>query len=417
MIVKRLKVANVRAIEAVEFQFQPGINLIVGVNGAGKTSVLDSLRVCLSAFVKRANKLRTPVEGFVLDDIRVGTNALTVECTVRRASAEHQYVIHKPREASAQREGMAGRPREQVHDTPGKASFLGAAPEPATGEEIGGRPLAALFSTKRAVPSARTPSKRLAAGGVAAAFADAFADRELRLGELAAWMRAQEAVRSERARAGRALDAFENAVVRFLPGYANLRTDDSKRPRLLIDGDDGTVAVRQMSDGERGVLALVLDLTRRLVQANPELTDPVAEAEAVVLIDEIELHLHPSWQRQIVRKLEATFPSCQFIATTHSPQVIGEVEHDRVQIIADGEVYRPPNAFGMDSSRVLEEIMDAPPRNRKVKELLAQVSREIDSQRYKMAKGLLVELVEQLGENDPEVTRIKTLLDFMEGDD
>ena len=415
MRVTSLKLANLRAIETAEFRFQSEFNLIVGVNGVGKTSMLDALRVCLSAFVKQANQLRAPVEAFALDDIRVGANALGVDCYVQIGSTEHHYLIHKPREASAPQEKKAGMPREQVHDTPGKALFLGHGPTPVTGWEPGGRPLAVLFSTNRAVPSERAPSKSVAAGGTAAAFADAFANRELQLGELAAWMRVQETLRSERPLAGRALAGFEEALSRFLPGYTNLRVDSTKRPRLLIDHGRSTVSVRQMSDGERGTLALVLDLTRRLVQANPEMSDPVAEAEAVVLIDEIDLHLHPKWQRQIVHKLTTTFPRCQFIATTHSPQVIGEVEHDRIQIIANGEVYSPTHSFGVDSSRVLEEIMDAHTRTADVGKLLTKVSREVGKQRYEKARGLLAQLVERLGENDPEVTRIRTLLDFMEG--
>ena len=417
MIVTRLKLVNLRVIEAAEFRFQPGFNLIVGVNGVGKTSILDALRVCLSAFVKQANKLRAPVEAFTLGDIRVGANALSVECSGQIRSSEHHYLIHKPRESTAPQEKKAGMPREQVHVTPEKGLFLGAVPTPVTGREPGGRPLAVLFSTKRAVPSERAPSKSVAAGGTAGAFADAFVNRELRLGELAAWMRVQEALQSERDLAGRALAAFEDAVSRFLPGYAHLRVDTNERPRLLIDRGHSTVAVRQMSDGERGILALVLDLTRRLVQANPQMSDPVAEAEAVVLIDEIDLHLHPKWQRQVVHKLTAAFPRCQFIAATHSPQVIGEVEHDRIQIIANGEVYSPTHSFGVDSSRVLEEIMDADPRTTKVEALLSQVSQEVGTQRYERARGLLARLVDQLGENDPEVTRIRTLLDFMEGEE
>ena len=307
-------------------------------------------------------------------------------------------------------------PRAQVHDTPEKATFLGKPPSMVTGREPGGRPLAVLFSTNRAVPSERAPGKNVAAGGIAAAFADAFANRELRLGEFAAWMRVQEALKSERASAGRVLAAFEDAVRRFLPGYAHLRVEGDERPRLLIDRDSTTVAVRQLSDGERGTLALVLDLTRRLAQANPEMTNPAAEAEAVVLIDEIDLHLHPRWQRQIVRNLTSAFPRCQFIATTHSPQIIGEVEHDRIQIISNGQVYSPTHSFGVDSSRVLEEIMDADPRAQEVNELLSQISQEVGKPRYQSARDLLSKLVGKLGEDDPEVTRIRTLLDFMEGE-
>ena len=391
MRVTSLKLTNVRAIETAEFRFQPGFNLIVGVNGAGKTSMLDSLRVCLSAFVKQANKLRAPVEAFALDDIRVGANALTVECSGQIHSSEHRYLIHKPREASAPQEKKAGMPREQVHDTPEKASFLGTVPMPVTGREPGGRPLAILFSTNRAVPSERAPSKSVAAGGTAAAFADAFANRELRLGELAAWMRVQETLQPEHEQAGRALAAFEDAVSRFLPGYAHLRVDSNKRPRLLVDCGRSTVAVRQMSDGERGILALVLDLTRRLVQANPEMSDPVAEAEAVVLIDEIDLHLHPKWQRQIVPKLAAAFPRCQFIATTHSPQVVASVEPDQVHLLAPVGIIRPDRSLGMDSNWILRHLMEANDRPEDAKAAIQSVESLIGKGTFKKARATISE--------------------------
>lgn len=203
---------------------------------------------------------------------------------------------------------------------------------------------------------------------------------------------------------------------RFLPGYGNLRVKGDGVPKLLIDRAGATLEVRQLSDGERGTLGLVLDLTRRLAQANPGMKDPAGEAEAVVLIDELDLHLHPKWQRQIARNLTTTFPRCQFIATTHSPQVIGEVEHDRIQIIANGQVYSPTHSFGVDSSRVLEEIMGADPRAQEVKALLSQLSQEVAKQRFENARGFLAELVDRLGEADPEVTRARTLLDFMEGE-
>ena len=100
MIVTRLKVTNLRAIETAEFGFHPGINLIVGVNGVGKTSVLDALGVCLPAVVKQANKLQGRVGWFSVEDIRIGADALTVECDVRIRDREHSYVVHKPRGSS-----------------------------------------------------------------------------------------------------------------------------------------------------------------------------------------------------------------------------------------------------------------------------------------------------------------------------
>ena len=406
MRVARLELANLRAIEAAEFRFRPGFNLVAGANGVGKTTVLDALAVCLSDVVRRANALRGRAARFEIEDIRKGADALDVACGVESGEdgGRRVYALHKP--------------RERAHDTPEKAGFVGDAPPFASGAEPEGRPLAVLFSTNRAVPSERAPAKGAAAGGVEAAFSGALSGRELRLGELAAWIRAQEALRPERPAAQRLLDALEEAVRRFLPGFRNLRADgEGARGSLLIDRGAAALPVRTLSDGERGVLALALDLTRRLAQANPDMQDPAAEAEAVVLIDEIELHLHPAWQRRIVANLAATFPKCQFIATTHSPQVIGEVEHDRIQIVADGQVYAPSHSFGVDSSRVLEEIMDAEPRTEEVAALLSKISRTIGDDRYDDARALSAELSRRLGENDPEVTRVRTLLDFMTGDE
>ena len=415
MRVTSLELTNLRAIQTAKFQFQPGINLIAGVNGVGKSSVLTALCVSLSAFVKQANGLRNKVEAFTTDDIRVGAVALRVECGAQIGSTEYRYLIHNPRETSVPQKNV-GMPREQVHDTPARYSFLGRRPPPiAAAEELSGRPLAILFSTSRAVPSRRKPSKTVAAGGAHAAFGDAYASRELRLGEFAAWMRTQEALQSERSStAARALVVVGDAVSRFLPEYSNLRVNRDSR-QLMINRGSSTVAVRQMSDGERGILALVFDLTRRLFQANPEKGNPVAEAEAVVLIDEIDLHLHPVWQRQIVQKLTATFPRCQFIATTHSPQVIGEVEHDRIHIMSNGEVYSPTHSFGVDSSRVLEEIMRVDPRSKDVQRALSDVSSEISQKNYTKARKMLANPAVVLGENDPEIIRIATLLDFLEG--
>ena len=413
MKVTTLQLTNLRPISFAKFSFQPGFNLLVGTNGVGKSSVLDALSVCLSAYIKKANGLRVRKRGFSPSDIRIGASALSVECVSQIGSKEHRYLIHHPRETSVpqlERDGVASK---QVHDTPPKSAFLGEPPQAATGKELEGRPLAVLFSTNRAVTSRRAPNKRTAVGGTSAAFGDALFSRELNLSEIAAWMRVQDSLISERPSAATALVTLENTVRQFLERYTDLRIDNSGR-ELLIDRGNKTVSVRHMSDGERGALALVLDLTRRLVQANPEIDDPVAKAEAVVLIDEIDLHLHPSWQRSIVHNLVSTFPRCQFIATTHSPQVIGEVDHKHIHIMTDEGVYPPTHSFGVDSSRLLEEVMDAESRTGTVQDLLLQVSMAIDKQHYKEARGLVDPISDLLGETDPEVTRIQTLLDFLE---
>ena len=404
MRVTHLKLANFRSVKAAEFHFGPGINLIVGVNGVGKTGVLDALGVCLASFIRHAYDLRTDFEVFRLDDVRVGAAALHVECTVRHGGTDYTCDVRKP--------GVM--PERQGVDTP--QSFKDNSLHRPSAADPGGVPLAVLFSTFRALASRRTLSKTAAAGGVAAACAGAFDNRELQFDEFVQWIQARQTLAQERPAAAEVLTAVAETVARLLPGYSNFRVDRDKCPELLIDHGGVALKVNQLSNGERGVLAMVLDLTRRLAQANPTLTDPGTEAEAVVLIDEIDLHLHPKWQRQIARNLTTSFPRCQFIATTHSPQIIGEVEHDRIHIMADGEVYSPSHSFGVDSSRVLEEIMEAEPRNREVKDLLARASQFVDRDRFEEARELLGKLEVRLGSDDPDVTGLRTLLGFLEGD-
>jgi len=415
MIVTRLKLTNVRAVEAAEFSFKPGFNIIVGVNGAGKTTALEALAVCLAAVTRHVNHLRGPIHGFTAADIRASTDALTVESDVTFGKQPYTYLVHQPRTAAVPQSGKEGKPREQTMDTPSKATFVGDTPPVADGNTMP-RPLAVLFSTRRAVPSDRAPTKSAVAGGHAAAFAEAFSPRELRLGEFAAWMRAQTALSGESPSAARVLDAFKQVVQRFLPGYGNMRASDDANPQLLIERKGVEIPVRQLSDGERGALALVLDLTRRLAQANPNLEDPAAKGPGVVLIDEVDLHLHPKWQREIVRNLPAAFPSLQFIASTHSPQVIGEVDHERIQIMGRGRVFSPTHSLGVDSSRVLEEIMDAPSRDPEVQAQLDDISKKVADKNLAEAEKLVNALSVKLGENDPEVVRARTLLDFLEGE-
>ena len=279
MRVTRLKLANVRPIEMAEFGFQPGFNLIVGVNGVGKTTVLDALSFCLRAVVRESVRRITRGDAFTNDDIRVGADALDVECETGIGDKSYRYLLHKTRSATVAQAKKAGRVREQVHETPDREEFIGGTPKLSKGLAPGGRPFALLFSTNRAVPTERAPSKGVAAGGIPAAYAEAFSCRELRLVEFASWLRAQQALRREKRSIQGVLDAFENTVRRFLAGYSNLRVSDDDPPKLLIDHGKTTLSARQLSDGERGTLAMVLDLTRRLAQANQEMADPAAEAD------------------------------------------------------------------------------------------------------------------------------------------
>lgn len=255
--------------------------------------------------------------------------------------------------------------------------------------------------------------------GVQKAFDGALEEREVSFRDFMHWFKWLEHSDNNATKTGREriLGTLRQAVTDFVPEFKNLRLEESPRLRFIVEKSGVALELGQLSDGERGLLALVFDLTRRLALANPTLNDPIAQGQAIVLIDEIELHLHPSWQRKVMRRLMATFKNCQFIVTTHSPQVLGEVEARCVHLLTreDGQIvrWRPPEALGLDSNRVLEELMGGRARNKDTEEALARLFKAIDDEQFDAARAQ-IKAIQATMPNEPELTRANTLISFLE---
>jgi predicted ATP-dependent endonuclease of OLD family len=300
MNIKRLDITGLRAFEHAEFEFRPGVNLLVGVNGVGKTTVLDALRICLSKFLPGLNSppIFTPWLTFSHADIRGTSQSLIVTVFFEANECNYKIDVHKQRETHVADKPGSVRQQTVARPEVGSLIFLDGKRKP---DE---KPFLGLFySTRRSLVSQRKSRLGKAVGGVAGALAYALHDRELEMAEPAYWMRAQEAIARERPVARKHLVALRQAVSQFLPEFKNLRAGTSPKPTLFLEKNKTLLDVRQLSDGERGLLALVLDIARRLSQANPSLKDPITQGKAVVLIDELDLHLHPKWQRTIVERL------------------------------------------------------------------------------------------------------------------
>jgi predicted ATP-binding protein involved in virulence len=151
-----------------------------------------------------------------------------------------------------------------------------------------------------------------------------------------------------------------------------------------------------------------------LAIANPDPTKNALEGEGIVLIDEIELHLHPQWQRDIIPRLTSTFPNCQFIVTTHSPQVLSNVKKENVFIVEDFQVYPADHpTFGRDSNSILSELMGVSERPIEIQNKLTECLYKIDDGQIEEAKILLRELSDLLGYNDSEIVKANTLISFL----
>ena len=137
-----------------------------------------------------------------------------------------------------------------------------------------------------------------------------------------------------------------------------------------------------------------------------------------MLIDEVELHLHPTWQRRVLGALRSTFPNCQFIVTTHSPQVLSEVPNDAVVLVKDFQFVRPgaPTA-GRDSNAILTEAMGTPDRPVAQAAAIESIAALLDEGRHAEARAQLDALALQLTERDREVVELRTMLHFLGSDD
>lgn len=435
MELKHLTLTHIRAFDQAEFEFQPGMNLLVGINGAGKSTVLDVLRIMLSQTLPKITASRSrPLEFDKANDITVGQGALTAELSFTAAGIPFEHFIHIPREdyvVDRQQEGVV---RGQTYDLPERNDLKpdgNAIPNHLKSSKE--QPLVLYFSTHRSLPSMAAPSKAISAGGQAAAFAEALGHRELRIREFADWWLVQQALAHEKAQDDRQMSLFENgyyneylyrldaldaALSRFLDNCTNLQAVRNPEPTLLIDKDGKTLDIRMLSDGERSMIALVLDLARRLAIANPQLESPLTKGKAVVLIDELDLHLHPRWQRTIANQLTETFPNCQFIASTHSPQIIGEVNPKGLNFLVreNGQVkvYSGTQGYGLDTNWILENLMGTPARSPEAQAQIDSVETALEDGELDKARAELEKLRSMLHGEDGEVVRLEASINNLE---
>lgn len=221
------------------------------------------------------------------------------------------------------------------------------------------------------------------------------------------------------------LEAVRHAIASFLPDYG--QPSVRREPlRMVVRKYNQEYRIDQLSDGEKCLIALIGDLARRLAIANPSRPNPL-EGSGVVLIDEIDLHLHPAWQRMIIPRLSQVFPNCQFIVSTHSPQVLGEVEASDIRLLYwdenEGIIHHvPKQARGLDSNGILDELMrpngDIPTltRNREIMERLDKLFQVIDEERFPEAKQEIAALKEELHGSIPDLVHAESLIAMLEDD-
>lgn len=425
MIIHNLKLEQFRGFMNTTIDFTPGFNLLVGENGAGKSSVLWALRVALSHVHNKISPSKERTfsfsEGDVANSAIVDWPYLNITMEFSLSENENHLWLFAQKSRNKFIAGEAGDVRKQTLDTPDLYQFFRydslhqRIPVTNFGKLQNDmlHPLTVYYSAHRATINEKQISKSSrTSGNEARAYAEALQDRAVDLYELADLWRKETVLKESDGIPDRANSAIENSLPIFLEGFSDLHLDESTVPsRLKVKKENISLDISQLSDGERSMLTILMDLTRRLALAYPEIPDPAKNASAVVLIDELDLHLHPIWQRTIVEKLIKTFPKCQFIATTHSPQIIGEVLPENVIILEPGKPpYRPDQSLGMDTNWILQFLMGTDERNSGFKQELEHIAKLIEIEDYDEATSLIDTAVQKYGEF-AELVRLQTRID------
>ena len=228
------------------------------------------------------------------------------------------------------------------------------------------------------------------------------------------WYRNQEDIENEQKSVDyqdKLLQCVRTAIKNMMDDIEEIKVRRSPL-RMVVIKQGMEVNIEQLSDGEKCTLALLGDIARRVAMANPCRDNPL-EGDGVVMIDEIDLHLHPAWQRKILGVLKNTFPNIQFIITTHSPQVLGEVDDSYNLFSINSDPYgnrriEPMNRFDcFDSNYILENFMQTSPENILFQEKISAIYRIIREKKFVEACEQIELLKELLGPNHAEILTLE----------
>ena len=394
----RLKLRNFKGIAELDIVFDESLTLLAGVNGAGKTSVIQALVAAVTHTWQLQRSFYYPA--FQLPESAARTGADGAEIVLELSGGER----------SPLRAVFSLRGRDLVFDGDWVEDLNNNDPPRGILEDREGYrveltpplPLVVYYEQNRVgSPNSATRRPPVSSDDNRKSSLSTTVSSP---SEFRAWFFEKEADEGRETRERRDLEyedpelATIRGLLRRLDGFTAIRSrkpPDRSERILLLEKEGVEVPFDSLSGGEQAFFLLAADLARRLMLESPN--TPIAEAPGIVCIDEIEFHLHPAWQRKILKALMEAFPSCQFIVSTHSPQVIAGVEARHVRLLTPGEngvrkVSRPIASKGHDSNYVLEGILDVPARDDGVSELFAKFDRLIDAGEFEEAECVLDKL-------------------------
>ena len=346
-----LTLNNFRAFKHIDLSFHPKLTVLAGVNGSGKTTLLDAYAIMLSRIVSyiedgKINKNTIRIND---SDIQNGENRAKISLI---NGDELAFSINKSRK------GIFSLEKDDVQHAKKYAETIQQRIENSRTQAT--VPVFIYYQTQRAVIDFPKRIRTAHKFDLVETY-DNSLNGEINFRLFFEWFREREDLENEirlrqnmNYRDGQ-LNAVREALTKFLPHITDIQIRRIGEQAMIAKENGREISINQLSDGAKILFASIGDLARRLAMANPMGNDPLL-GNGIVLIDELELHLHPKWQREIIRKLPKVFPNIQFVVSTHSPQIISEVAAESLYVLNwnkksnQPECTKPVRSLGLNTT-------------------------------------------------------------------
>lgn len=416
---------NYRGHENLMVEFQPGFNVIAGVNGSGKTSLLNGVCEALKCLGHGMAIQQLHAQPLSDGDLA----RVSVEQTHGRLRFEPQFPVKVGAGGDLFDSGCVWTVAKL--GTIGQTEITGRYPaqilqsEQRHAAKAGvhlSLPLIAFYRANRQWNTGL--SNTIQAATQKPSRLDAYTqwtDASLDAASLQTWAVSKSLERFQTSsETGQSFDAILDDELALVNAALSVAVENAKGLRydirqksLLIEWTDPgrePTAFEHLSDGQRAVIGLVADIARRMCLLNPHLGQRVTdETPGVVLIDELDMHLHPHWQRLLTTGLQRAFPAVQFIVASHSPQVLGELRPENIILLRPGGTDHPQVSYGLTSSQILAEVMGAEARTPEVEQHLSRLFEVLGRGELETARVLLAQL-RQTAPGIPELAGAEALL-------
>jgi predicted ATP-binding protein involved in virulence len=357
MFLKSISITNFRGIKTLEIPFQKGTNLLIGDNGVGKTTILEGIAVGMEGLFTSVPGVRA--SKISQDDYRIEKE--------RISDASSQVIYHNPsikmlfdiegEEEDCVREERFGNNRATTHTTGSACSYL----REATNVLESQLPLLSYMGISRVTTARRSDyGKKLK---------NEMNDRRCGYigclnttpdkNSILEWVKKMSYQSVLKEKTVNELMFFQTVISKLMKKMSDLPEEpkiffSAAFDDIVYQSEDNDLPIGLLSAGYQSILWMTMDFAFRLALLNPTMTNP-HDATGIVLIDEIDMHLHPKWQWNILDALESTFPNVQFIIATHAPIVISSCKNGTLLTIDENHHIEVSNGvYGYAVQDVIE---------------------------------------------------------------